>query len=180
MTQNYTTMKTNLWSSAAANGLFLALVTIIAALVQTAFPMEGMGIATLFWAGKLATTVGLLYYFMKGFGEEQKSYLYGTAFTYGFVVSFCSNIVISCYLWLHYTFIFPDAMEKSLEATERIFVQYNMDQTAMDLLVKYMPLIITIVPLVLYTIYALIFAAILAAFVKKAEPPFANENGSVV
>ena len=168
-------MKTNLWSSAAINGFFLALITIIVTLILTAFPMEGMGVATIISIAKIVATIGLLYYFMRGFGQELESYPYNVAFTYGFVLSFCSNIVIACYFWIHYTFIFPEAMEKTLQTMDRIFTQYNMDQSAIDIVVKNLPLILTLSPLVVYTIYGLIFAAILAAFVKKVEPPFANE-----
>jgi len=167
-------MKSNLWSSAAVNGFLLSLVTIIITLFLTAFPL-GTVAGLLVGIGKLVATVGLLYYFMKGFGEEQERYTYNTAFTYGFLVSFCSNIVISCYLWLHYTIIFPDSIEKTIQATQQIVSQYNLDQTAMDMIMKNFPVLMSIGPLIVYSILGLIFSAILASFAKKAELPFEGE-----
>jgi len=169
-------MKTNLWSSAATNGFLLALVTIIFTLLQTAFPMEGMGAMILIWFVKLVATIGALYYFMKSFGESEESYPYGAAFTYGFVVSFCSSIIIAAYSWLHYTVIFPDALEKTLTIMEQALAsRANTDQRVIDLVTKNLPVIMSVVPLILYTIYGLIFSAIIASFVKKEEPPFAQE-----
>ena len=112
---------------------------------------------------------------MKGFGEEQERYTYNTAFTYGFLVSFCSNIVISCYLWLHYTIIFPDSIEKTIQATQQIVSQYNLDERSMDMIIKNFPVLMSIGPLIVYTILGLIFSAILASFAKKAELPFGGE-----
>jgi len=112
---------------------------------------------------------------MKGFGQEQESYPYGAAFTYGFIVSLCSNILIACYMLLHYTFIFPDAAEKSIEAAQQMMSQYNTDPAAVDTVMKNLPVIISLLPFLMYTIWGLIVSAILASFAKKAEPPFANE-----
>ena len=167
-------MKTNLWSSAAANGLLLSLITVILLLVQTAFPM-GTAVAILFWIVKLVATVGLLFYFMKDFGKPQESYRYGTAFSYGFAVSFCSNIVIACYLFIHSTVIFPDSLEKSLEAMQQVFSQYNLDSSITDMVMNNLPVISSLSTLLIYTIEGVIFSAILANFAKKAEQPFANE-----
>lgn len=169
-------MKTNLWSSAAVNGFLLSLITIFFTLVQTAFPTNGMAVGILIWIVKLVATVGVLYYFMKSFGQEQDSYPYGQAFTYGFVVSFCSNIVITCYLWLHYTLIFPEAIEKQLEVMQPMLEQYGTDLSTAGMILNNMPVVISVSIIILYTIYALIFAAILASFVKKAEEPFADET----
>ena len=170
-------MKSNLWSSAASNGFLLALITIIVTLFTAAFPM-GTAASLLIQFTKLTVTIGVLYYFMKKFGGEQDSYTFGNAFTYGFVVSLCSNIVIACYSWLHYTMIFPDSMEKTLEIMQQVAAQYNLEQHSTDLLVKNFPIIMSVGPLIIYTFFGLIFAAILANFAKKADPPFINETES--
>ena len=170
-------MKTNLWSSSAVNGFLLALITVIFTLVQAAFPMNGTAAAVVVFIVKLSATVGLLYYFMKSFGQSlEESYTYGQAFTYGFVVSVCSNIVIACYLWIHYTLIFPDLIEKSMKTVEQIYTQYNVDPSTIDKVVKYFPVISSVGPLILYTLLSLIIVAILANFAKKPESPFLAET----
>ena len=169
-------MKSNLWSSAATNGFLLALVTIIFTLFQAAFPMEGIAVNALLSLVKLVATIGLLFYFMRAFGQTQEdSYTYSQAFSYGFLVSFCSNIVIACYFWIHHTMIFPDLLEKSLSNMEKLYAQYNVDQAAIDIVIKYWPVISSVGPFILYSLLALIFAAILALFAKKPDIPFPNE-----
>ena len=175
MAQNLTPMKSNLWSSAATNGFLLALVTVIVTLFSTAFPMN-VGINLLITIVKLVVTIGLLYYFMKSFGQEVDTYPYGTAFTYGFAVSFCSNIVIACYFWVHYTLLFPDAIEKALKGMQQALAQYPIDQASLDFVMNNLPVIMSVAPLILYTLFGLIFAAILANFAKKAELPFTDET----
>lgn len=169
-------MKTNIWSSAAVNGMLLALITIIFTLVLVSFPTSGTAAKIFIPLVKLIATVGTLYYFMKAFGQEQESYSYGQAFTYGFVVSFCSSIVIACYYFLHYTLIFPNAMDKELEAAQPYLAQFNVDPAAFDLIVGKFPVIISVSSIIGFTLYGLIFSAILASFAKKAEQPFANET----
>ena len=175
MPQNLIIMKTNLWSSAAVNGFLLALITIIFTLFQTAFPMGSVAASILIWVVKLGATTGTLYYFVKTIGQEQEYFPYKQAFTYGFVLSFCSNIVIACYLWLHYTFIFPNAIEKQLEVMQPMLAQYNTDQSAIDAVLNNLPVVMTFSTLLLYSLFALIVSAIIASFVKKAEDPFAGE-----
>ena len=171
-------MKTNLWSSAAANGLLLSLITIIFTLFSTAFPTQNYAIIFLIWIVKLTATVGTLYFFMKGFGKPLDSYPYKTAFGYGFATSLCSNIVIACYLLLHYLIIFPDSMEKVTESMDKMmqaYPQYSENQATFDFISKNMPIISAVSSFFIYTIVGLIIAAILANFAKKAEQPFANE-----
>jgi hypothetical protein len=117
-------MKTNLWSSAAINGFLLALITIIFTLVQTAFPISGMAAMILLWVVKLAATIGALFYFMKTIGQEEEPFTYGNAFSYGFVVSCCSNIVIACYLLLHYTIIFPNMRNLMFPCNYYAYITY--------------------------------------------------------
>ena len=168
-------MKTNLWSSAAINGFLLALITIIFTLVQTAFPISGMAAMILLWVVKLAATIGALFYFMKTIGQEEEPFTYGNAFSYGFVVSCCSNIVIACYLLLHYTIIFPNTIEKSMEAMQPMLEQYGTDISSIEKILNNLPVFLSISMIILYTIYGVIFSSILASFTKKAEEPFAHE-----
>ena len=169
-------MKANFWSSAAANGLMLSLITVVYTLFMAAFPMESRVAGFLVGLVKLIATIGVLYYFMKGFGQEQESYTYGNAFGYGFAVSFFSNIVIACYLLVHYVYLFPDAIENSLKAVQQAMTQYTVDQATLDLINKNLPLIVSISPFLVYTLLALIIAAILAGFAKKAEPIFTEDT----
>jgi len=169
-------MKANFWSSAAANGLMLSLITVIYTLFMAAFPMESRVVGFLIGLVKFIATVGLLYYFVKGFGQEQESYSYGNAFGYGFAVSLFSNVVIACYLLVHYLYLFPDAIEKSLQVVQQTMTQYPVDQATLDIINKNLPVIVSISPFLVYTILALIISAILAGFAKKAEPIFADET----
>lgn len=171
-------MKTNLWSSAAVNGFILALITIVFTLVQTAFPMKGMAAGLLIMIVKLTATVGTLYYFMKAMGQEEESYPYSDAFKYGFAVSICSNIVISCYLWTHYTMIFPDAINDMLEVMGPALAQKNADSSTLDTIFNNFPVILSITLIVLYSIYGVIFSAVLASFVKKPENIFADKTSN--
>ena len=169
-------MKANFWSSAAVNGFLLALITVVYTLFLSAFPLEGKLAAFALGLVKLIATVGVLYYFMKEFGKEHETYSFGDAFSYGLVVSICSNILIACYLVAQYTFIFPDSVDKITESMQKAYKQFNVDQSSVDMILKNLRLVLSLGPLVMYTFLGAIFSAIIASFVKKAEPVFDDET----
>ena len=164
-------MKTEFWNSIAINGLLLALVSIIVTLAQTLIPAYSI----LFSIFKLIATVGVLFYFIKQYGMEQDSFTYGNGFKYGFMVSLCSAIVLTFYMFVHHTYIFPDLFETQIDAAMQIAERFNSAGSIdIERLMANLPLYMIFGVFLNAIIYGLIFPAILANFTKKELPPFAS------
>ena len=169
-------MKKEFWSSAALDGLLLALVCIVMTLIEAAKLNLGTAINIVLQIGQIVATIWMLLYFMKRYGAEQEQYPYSSAFKYGFLTSLCSNVIILAYMLLHYTLIFPDAM--SPESIVEAIQQYspNADISLYESLAGYMPLIAAFGAFIMYTIWAAIISAILASFAKRETSIFQTEE----
>ena len=107
-------METNKLSSAAFNGLLLALVTILSTLITTVIE-PGVAISIILWIVKLVATVWLLYYFIREFSKPKEYFRYGDGLSYGVLVSFFSAIICACYFFLHLALLFPETMNAQME-----------------------------------------------------------------
>lgn len=107
-------METNKLSSAAFNGLLLALVTILSTLITTVIE-PGVAISIILWIVKLVATVWLLYYFIREFSKPKEYFRYGDGVSYGVLVSFFSAIICACYFFLHFALLFPDSITSQME-----------------------------------------------------------------
>jgi len=175
LAQILTTMKNDFWNSAAVNGLFVALVSIVFILIRGLFPMfpSLAKFSFVFTIIKLIGTIGILFYFMKQYSQEQESFSYGDGFRYGFVVSLCSAIVLAAYACLHYVLLFPDSLDAELEAIKPLIEQFGAQSSFdFDLFITYK------LPIKIFgeffnpLVWGLIIPAILANFTKNELPLF--------
>lgn len=168
----------NKWSSAALNGLMLALITIIYSLIQTVFEPNKI-VSTLLWIIKLAGCIYLLYYFMKQYSKQFQQITYGQSFQYGFLVSFFSSIVCAGFTFLSMTLIFPDSIDKVIEQMSTVMASGNYtseQEETMNAIIPKLPQIILFFGLIYYTIVGVVFSSIIASMTKKIDP-FADQKG---
>ena len=104
------------WSSAAKNGLILASITIGVSLISSLLHSSSFIVGALLWIVKTGGSIWLLHKIMKEYSALKESISYGESFKYGFAVTLFSSLVISAYLFLSLTVIFPSEMEKVTEA----------------------------------------------------------------
>lgn len=162
-------MQTNKWSVAALDGLLLALITIIATLIQTVLK-PGVAINWLLWLVKFSGSIGLLYYFMKDYSNNRPSLTYKEGFNFGFILCFLSSVICACYLFLHYAIIFPDSIAATMEQAAVALESSNPE--AMDVLSKLensFPQIMFISSLIYYTLFGILASAIIANYTKKGD-----------
>ena len=69
-------MQSNKWSIAAQNALILALVTILATLLQAVFPQMPGFIGILIWTVKLVLSIYLVYYFIKDYSKHFETFTF--------------------------------------------------------------------------------------------------------
>jgi hypothetical protein len=166
-------MKTDFWNSIAVNGLLLALVSIIFMLLQTILPSWHW----VFTLAKIVTTISVLYFFIKQYSKEHEYFSYGDGFRYGFGVSFCSAIVFAVYVYVHYTYIFPESAETFKEAMMQAMQRFNnAEGLDLDVLINNLPVIMCFSMFFYAVIWGLIIPAILAGFTKKEQPPFMDAD----
>ena len=168
-------METNKLSSAAFNGLLLALVTILSTLITTVIE-PGVAISIILWIVKLVATVWLLYYFIREFSKPKENFRYGDGVSYGVLVSFFSAIICACYFFLHFALLFPDSITSQMEQFMAGMQSSGGDTSNYEAVMPYIPHITFIVTLFYYTILGLIFSAIIANYTKKETFFFGNEN----
>ena len=168
----------NKWQSAALNGLLLSLVTIIYSLVNSIFE-PGTFISMVLWAVKFGACIYLLYYFMKQYSACFDTISYGQSFQYGFIISVFSSIVCSCFIFLSLTLLFPDQLDKSLEAMQSVIESGNYNDEQIDAINEVsgkLPHITLFWSLFYYSVIGAVIAAIIANFTKKTNPFAQEEN----
>ncbi len=167
----------NKWSSAAIDGLYLSLVTIIYSLVASVFQPEVLFIKALLWTAKFGGCLYLLWYFMKKWSRHFETISYGDSFKYGFIVCLFSSILCACFGYAQIEWIFPEQMEEAFTlAQETMAQQGTMDSTAeyaMNMVMGNFGRITLFFSLFYYTIFGALAASITANFTKK-ENPFGN------
>jgi len=166
-------MNTEFWNSAAINGLLLALASIAFMLLQTILPGYGILLSLL----KLVVTIGVLVYFMKQYSKEQEYFSYGNGFRYGFTLSFCSAVAIAIYVFVHYTYLFPDLLETTINASMQAMQNYgNSGSLDLDKWANNMPVIVSVSLFIYAIIWGLIAPAIIANYTKRGQSPFADSE----
>lgn len=161
------------WAKAATNGLFLSLIAIGIDYIQMIFQIEGF-IATILKALKIGGTTALLHYYIKkNFIETGSELTYGGSFRYGMAVSLFSTVVCTLATLILYQVILPDAIESQVLQMLSIYEEMGMSEFVdYDILMKTMPVIMTIGQIINCLIWGLILSSILAnkAKVKKDNP----------
>ena len=165
---NQIIMQTNKWSIAALDGLLLALITISAILIETVFE-PGKAIIWLIKLVKLVSTIGLLYYFVKEYSKTLELFTYKDGLSFGFIVSMLSSLICGCYMFLHYTLLFPESLSKVMDAMTTAMQSSNADTSAFENIQRYMSHFISFFSFVYYTIFGLIVSSIIANYTKKGD-----------
>ena len=75
-------MQSNKWSIAAQNAIILALVTILATIIQAVFPSTPGFVGIVIWLVKLALSVFLVYYFIKEYSKNFETFTYKQGFRF--------------------------------------------------------------------------------------------------
>lgn len=162
-------MQKNKWSVAALDGLLLALITIIATLIQAVFT-PGTAVSILLWIVKFGGSIGLLYYFINEYSKEHELFTYKDGLNFGFITCLLSSVICACYLFLHYAVIFPDSITATLEQASQAMGSSNPQ--ASEMLAKfenYFPQISFISSLIYNTLFGLLASSIIANYTKKGS-----------
>ncbi|MDD4058625.1 MAG: DUF4199 domain-containing protein [Bacteroidales bacterium] len=163
-------MQSNKWSIAAQNAIILALVTILATLVQAVFPeMPGfMGI--IIWVVKLTLSVYLVYYFIKEYSKNFETFSYKQGFNFGAILCLLSSVIGAAYLFLHMGFLFPEATMSQMELIAQSMEASNPEGAeAISGVMEHLPKLAFVFSLIYYTIFGLIVSAIVANYTKKGD-----------
>ena len=165
------------WSSAAKNGLILASITIGVSLISSLLHSSSFIVGALLWIVKTAGSIWLLHRIMKEYSALKESISYGESFKYGFAVTLFSSLVISAYLFLSLTVIFPSEMEKMTEVMQMVMqmVMANgnytaEEESAMERLMGRFPQYYVIVNIIYLSILGAIASAVIASFTKRTNP----------
>lgn len=101
------------WSSAAKEGIILALFTIFPTLL-TAFVTNSV-VSILAWAIKTAGSLWILYFFMKRWAVSTGA---TSAFRYGFKICLCSSAICAAWTYALFQFIVPDKQTEVINSLE--------------------------------------------------------------
>lgn len=169
----------NKWSSAAMDGLYLSLVTIIYSLLVSVMQPESFIIKTLLWVVKFGGCLYLLWLFMKRWSDKFETITFSQSYNYGFLVCLFSSIMCACYSYAQVEWIFPEQTAAAIDmAKETMAQQGTLDSNTegiMDSFFGNFGRISLFVSLFYYTIFGGIAAAITANFTKKTNP-FADQD----
>ncbi len=102
--------RNTLWGEAGIDGIFLALVTIAVATLET-FVSSGI-LDIILWIAKLVATIWLLRFFMQRFGMNNEG---SSTFKFGFATSFCSALLCGVFYFALYRFICPEKVSESFD-----------------------------------------------------------------
>ena len=165
------------WSSAAKNGLILASITIGVSLISSLLHSSSFIVGALLWIVKTGGSIWLLHRIMKEYSALKESITYGESFKYGFAVTLFSSLVISAYLFLSLTVIFPSEMEKLTEVMQMVMqmVMANgnytaEEESAMERHMGILPQYYVIVTFIKLSILGAIASAVIASFTKRTNP----------
>ena len=165
------------WSSAAKNGLILASITIGVSLISSLLHSSSFIVGALLWIVKTGGSIWLLHRIMKEYSALKESITYGESFKYGFAVTLFSSLVISAYLFLSLTVIFPSEMEKVTEAMQMVMANGNYTaeeesamESAMERHMGILPQYYVIVTFIKLSILGAIASAVIASFTKRTNP----------
>ena len=165
------------WSSAAKDGLKLASITIGVFLISSLLHSSSFIVDALLWIVKTAGSIWMLHRIMKEYSALKESITYGECFKYGFAVTLFSSLVISAYLFLSLTVIFPSEMEKMTEVMQMVMqmVMANgnytaEEESAMERHMGILPQYYVIVNIIYLSILGAIASAVIASFTKRTNP----------
>ena len=172
--------QSNKWSSAAMDGLYLSLVTIIYSLIVAVMMPESFLIKTLLWVLKFGGCLYLLWFFMKRWSDQFDTITYSQSYNYGFIICLLSSVMCACYSYIQVEWLFPEQTEQAITlAKETMAQQGTLDsntENIMDSFFGNFGRISMFVSLFYYIIFGSIASAITANFTKKTNPFVGTEE----
>ena len=161
------------WNSAALEGLKLAAISIIFMLVATLIPqnLTGSILAILLTILKLAATITFLWFAMKKYSTRNAAAegftTYGKVFSYGFITSMFSGIVLAVFTFLNMKFISPESTEAAKEAyLTQLNAVPGIQQSVVDMFANNLETVTSFGMLFSALFYGLIWSLILASSTK--------------
>jgi hypothetical protein len=163
-------MQSNKWSVAAQNAIILALVTIIASLIQAVFPDLPGFVGIIIWLVKLTLSVFLVYYFIKEYSKGFEVFTYKQGFHFGSILCLLSSVIGAAYLFLHMGFLFPEATSSQMEMIAQSMESSNPDGAeALMGVMGHLPKLAFLFSLIYYTLFGVVVSAIVANYTKKGD-----------
>ena len=163
-------MQSNKWSVAAQNAIILALVTILATLIQAVFPSMPGFMGIVIWLVKLTLSVYLVYYFIKEYSKNFETFTYKQGFRFGTILCLLSSVIGAAYLFLHMGFLFPEATSSQMELVAQSMQSSNPDGAeAVMGVMEHLPKLAFVFALIYYTLFGMIVSAIVANYTKKGD-----------
>ena len=164
----------NKWSSAAMDGLYLSLVTIIYSLIIAIMEPQGFFITAIMWIAKFAGCMYLLWLFMKKWSDGFETITYSETYNYGFIVCLFSSILCACYSYVQVEWLFPEHTQEAITLAKETMIQQgtlnSSTENMIDKLGSNFGRISMFVTLFYYIIFGAIAAAVTANFTKKNNP----------
>ena len=170
----------NKWSSAAMDGLYLSLVTIIYSLIVAVMQPQGFLVTAILWIAKFAGCMYLLWYFMKKWSNGFETITYSESYNYGFIICLFSSILCACYSYVQVEWLFPEHTQEAINLTKETMIQQgtlnSSTENMIDRLSSNFGRISMFVSLFYYIIFGAIASAITANFTKKTNPFEGSDN----
>ena len=161
------------FNSAAIEGLKLAAISIIFMLISTLIPQNTTGgiIAILISILKLGATITFLWFAMKKYSVRNAKVegftTYGKVFSYGFLTSLFSGIVLAAFTFINMKFISPESTEAAKEAyMTQLSAMPVIDGNLVDMLANNLEAVTSFGMLFSALFYGLIWSLILASSTK--------------
>ena len=163
-------------NSAAVNGLKLAVISIIFSLIASFVPQNSFGriFSFILTLCKLGATVTFLWWAMKTYSVKNAAAVgfttYGNAFSYGFLTSLFSGIILAAYTFVSMKWIMPETVQAMKDAyLLQLENMPGMDSSLLENVMNNLEVLSTFSMLLMAVIYGLIFSLIIASSV-KIEP----------
>ena len=155
--------RSNKWSSAAMDGLYLSLVTIIYSLIIAVMEPQGFLVTAVLWIAKFGGCMYLLWLFMKKWSDSFDTITYSESYNY-----------------VQIEWLFPEHTAEAINLTKETMIQQgtlnSSTENMIDKLSSNFGRISMFVSLFYYIIFGAIAAAITANFTKKTNPFGESDN----
>lgn len=165
------------WNRAAVEGVKLAIISIVLMLAASLTQSKGLG--AVIWIVKLVATISFLWWAMKRYSVANAAVMgqtpYSDSFTFGFITSFLSSIVLAVYTYVNCLFINPEQMQLAKDAyMTQLESRPEVSMEVIEKVFDNLEIISTFGVLIIYTLFGLIISAILAGSTKVLPEGFNN------
>lgn len=161
------------FNTAAIEGLKLAAISIIFMLISSLIPQNTTGgiLAIILSLLKLAATITFLWFAMKKYSVRNATVegftTYGKVFSFGFLTSLFSGIVLAAFTFINMKFISPEMTETAREAlSTQLSAIPTVDSSMIDMISANLEAVSSFGMLFNALFYGLIWSLILAASTK--------------